>query len=52
MYFPYLYLAYLIVGVAWILSFHKRQPAASTSIRADLQQHHDRYQPKPKMAAE
>jgi amino acid transporter len=52
MYFPYLYLAYLVIGVAWILSFHKRQPAASGTIRADIQQHHDRYQPKPKMAAE
>jgi amino acid transporter len=52
MYFPYLYLAYLTIGIAWILAFHKRQPAASTTIRADLQFHHDRHQVATSAAAE
>jgi amino acid transporter len=52
MYFPYLFLAYLAIGIAWILSFYRRQPGASTSIRADLQLHHDRYQAATEMAAE
>jgi len=43
-YFPYMYLAYLVIGIVWILAFHKRQPAASNTIREDLQLHHDRYQ--------
>ncbi len=43
MYFPYLYLAYLAVGIVWILSFYKRQPSASLSIREDLQLAHDRF---------
>jgi amino acid transporter len=43
MYFPYLYLAYLAIGIAWILSFHRRQPSASISIREDLQVAHDRF---------
>jgi amino acid transporter len=43
MYFPYLYLAYLVVGVAWILSFYRRTPSASASIREDLRIVHDRF---------
>jgi amino acid transporter len=43
MYFPYLYLAYLAIGIAWILSFHRRQPSASVTIRQDLQVMHDRF---------
>jgi len=42
-YFPYLYLAYLAVGVCWILAFYKRQPSAPLSIRKDLQLTHDRF---------
>ena len=43
MYFPYLYLAYLAVGVVWILTFYRRQPSASVSVREDLQLVHDRF---------
>ena len=43
MYFPYLYLAYLAVGIAWILAFHRRQPTAGATIREDLQLAHDRF---------
>ena len=42
-YFPYMYLAYLAVGVLWIVSFYKRQPSASTAVRQDLQLVHDRF---------
>lgn len=44
-YFPYLFLAYLVAGVAWILIFYGREPTASESIRRDLDQAHDRFQP-------
>ena len=43
MYFPYLFLAYLAVGIVWILSFYRRRPSASVSIRQDLQLAHDRF---------
>jgi L-asparagine transporter-like permease len=43
MYFPYLVLAYLAVGIVWILSFYRRRPSASVSIRQDLQLAHDRF---------
>ncbi len=36
MYFPYLFVAYLLVGVAWILMFHRRKPEASQAIRSEL----------------
>ena len=44
LYFPYLFLAYMVVGVAWILFFYGRQPAASVTARQDLDQIHARYQ--------
>ena len=43
MYFPYLYLAYLAVGIVWILAFYRRQPSASVTVREDLQLAHDRF---------
>ena len=43
MYFPYLFLAYLAVGIVWILSFYRRRPSASVTIRRDLQLAHDRF---------
>ena len=43
MFFPYFYLAYLAIGIGWILSFHRRAPSASASIRQDLQLAHDRF---------
>ena len=39
-YFPYLFLAYLAAGVAWILAFHRRVPAARTRIREELASTH------------
>jgi amino acid transporter len=43
MYFPYFFLAYLAIGIAWILTFYRRQPSASEAARADLQLIHDRF---------
>ncbi|MGB6452535.1 MAG: APC family permease [Steroidobacteraceae bacterium] len=45
MYFPYAFLAYLALGVAWILVFYQRSPAASSRIRGDLERAHRRFQP-------
>jgi len=45
LYFPYLFLAYLAVGIVWILAFYGRKPTASESIRRDLDQSHARFQP-------
>ena len=42
-YFPYLFLVYLAVGVAWIVAFHRRQPKASGLIRDDLDLSHGRF---------
>ena len=50
-YFPYLYLAYLAVGIALVLAFYGRKPAASETIRRDLDQTHDRFQPALPMGA-
>ena len=36
LYFPYLFLAYLAMGVAWIVVFHRTRPAARVQIRQDL----------------
>ena len=33
MYFPYLFLCYLGLGIVWVLAFNKRKPAAPLSIR-------------------
>lgn len=44
MYFPYAFLAYLAVGVAWILMFYQRSPAASSRIRGDLERVHRHFQ--------
>jgi amino acid transporter len=44
-YFPYLYLAYLAAGLAWVLFFYGRKPTASETIRRDLDQAHERFQP-------
>jgi amino acid transporter len=45
MYFPYAFLAYLALGVAWILMFYQRSPSASSRIRGDLERAHRRFQP-------
>ncbi len=44
MYFPYGFLAYLAVGIVWILAFYQRKPTASTAIQGDLERAHSRYQ--------
>lgn len=44
MYFPYAFLAYLALGVAWILLFYQRSPSASSRIRGDLERVHRRFQ--------
>ena len=50
-YFPYLFLAYLAIGIGWIFLFYRRQPSASVSAREDLQLAHDRFS-MPSQAAE
>jgi amino acid transporter len=41
--FPYWFLGYLGVGLAWILVLHRRRPTVAESIRADLQLSHERF---------
>jgi amino acid transporter len=43
-FFPYLYLAYLLAGVAWITAFHRAKPMAHVQIRQDLDLAHDKHQ--------
>ena len=50
MYFPYLFLAYLLVGAAWIVLFHRRKPAAIGEIHQDLAQNHARFRNMPAIA--
>ena len=40
MYFPYIYLAYVAIGIAWVTGVHRRKPEASLAIRADLDAGH------------
>jgi amino acid transporter len=47
MYFPYLFVAYLLVGVAWIVLFHRRKPSALGEIRQDLAKSHARFAAMP-----
>lgn len=42
-YFPYIYLAYLAVGIAWILAFRARKPTAVGEIHQDLELNHARF---------
>lgn len=43
--FPYLFLAYLAIGLVWILAFHRRKPSAAADIISDLKSSHDRFVP-------
>ena len=43
-YFPYAYLVYLAIGIAWIFAFHARKPAAKGEIHQDLEANHARFQ--------
>lgn len=36
LYFPYLFLAYLVIGVAWILSVRFRKPSTATMIKEHI----------------
>ena len=46
-YFPYMYLAYLLVGIVWIVAFHARKPTAVGQIRQDLALSHARFKEMP-----
>jgi amino acid transporter len=50
-YFPYLYLAYLVVGIAWVVAFHRTKPTAHEQIRQDLDTAHAKYQVPTQQAA-
>jgi amino acid transporter len=50
MYFPYIFLAYLAVGIAWVLIFYGRQPSASETARRDLDQIHAKFRDRPAAA--
>ena len=43
-YFPYLFLAYLVVGVAWILRVRRRKPDTFVQIQQDLDLAHAKHQ--------
>jgi len=42
-YFPYAYVVYLLIGIAWILGFHVRKPTAVGQINNDLELNHARF---------
>jgi amino acid transporter len=42
-YFPYAFLVYLAVGIAWILTFYRRKPTAMAVVHADLERIHGAY---------
>ena len=42
-YFPYAYVVYLLIGIAWILGFHARKPSAAGQINNDLELNHARF---------
>jgi amino acid transporter len=46
-YFPYAYLVYLAVGIAWIFAFHARKPTAVGQIQQDLEQNHAQFKKTP-----
>jgi amino acid transporter len=43
-YFPYIYIAYLLIGIVWIVAFHTRKPTAVGQIKQDLELNHARFQ--------
>ena len=50
-YFPYAYLIYLAIGIAWILAFRVRKPSALGQIRQDLESSHARFDIQDDMTA-
>lgn len=51
LYFPYLYLAYVAIGVVWLVVFHRTKPTAQIQIRADLDLAHAQHQTAAQQAA-
>jgi amino acid transporter len=43
-YFPYTFLGYLVIGIAWILRVRRTRPDAFDQIQEDLDTAHARYQ--------
>ena len=43
-YFPYVFLIYLVAGITWILSVRRRKPEALAEIQQDLDLAHSRHQ--------
>lgn len=43
LYFPYIFLAYMVIGVAWVLTHYGRKPAASEVVRKDLDYTHAQF---------
>jgi len=43
MYFPYVYLVYLTIGIIWVFAFYRRKPTATDVIRQDLESSHARF---------
>ncbi len=46
MYFPYAFLAYLAVGLVWIMSSYRRRPEIGALARTDLARVYSRFQPE------
>jgi amino acid transporter len=42
-YFPYMYVAYLLVGIVWIIAFYARKPTAVGQVHRDLELNHARF---------
>jgi amino acid transporter len=45
LYFPYIFLVYMAIGVAWVLTHYGRKPAASETVRKDLDYTHAQFRP-------
>jgi len=41
--FPYIFLAYFLVGLTWFLTLHKRSPGAVEEIERDIEETHGRF---------
>ncbi len=45
LYFPYIFLVYMLIGVIWVLTHYGRKAAASEVVRKDLDYIHAQFQP-------
>ena len=43
LYFPYIFLVYMAIGVIWVLTHYGRKPAASEVVRKDLDYTHAQF---------